>query len=116
MEPRLTTMKERAREHKKEKRKQALTERQAWNRWCAQKLHTLPKSRMVWAKATFDKMVARGVIADWAWARGERRFIFPMTKPALSEDQLVCVLNDFFRWDEQQPDEGCSEKRSDFMD
>jgi hypothetical protein len=88
---------------KKEAAKQRLSERQQWNNWMNSELHTPPRSRKAWAKLTFDRLVARGVIADWAWARGERSFIFPMTSPALTEDQLACVLMDFFHWDERQP-------------
>jgi hypothetical protein len=84
VEPRLTTMKERAREHEKEKRKQALTERQEWNRWLNGELHTLPAARKVWAKKFFDDSIADGVIEEWRWASTERHFVMPMTKPALS--------------------------------
>jgi hypothetical protein len=103
MDPRRTAPREVA--ARKEKAKQRLTERQKWNAWMKQELHTLPgsKSRKAYAKATFDDMVARGIITDWRWPRGERSFIIPMTMPHLSEDQRACVLVEFFRWDEQQP-------------
>jgi len=105
-EPRLTTMKERAREHKKEKRKQALTERQEWNRWLNGELHTLPEARKAWAGKRFDDDSARGVIEEWRWASTERQFVIPMTKPALSADQQCMALHAFFEWDYKQPVSG----------
>jgi hypothetical protein len=42
-----------------------------------------------------DAMIRWGMIEAWAWADGETEFLYPMTKPGLSEGQRAVMLCEF---------------------
>ena len=54
-----------------------------------------PPYRKEYLSAYCDALVSWGMIEAWAWADGETEFLYPMTKPGLSEGQQAVMLCEF---------------------